>query len=224
LVESAVLLLLAVRTRVDFLRYFAGATLALGIARLLIFDNFNAQTLIFNARFATYLVAIAILAGIVAAGERFASDREMRWVQLAGIALNLLALIALTLEASGYFNRQITAAYQTHSYNEYFELRRQLVLEQKFSYSAIWLIYGAGLMKFGFWKRSAFARWQALVMIAFTIGKIFLFDVSALQQGYRILSFIALGAVLMAISYVYHRDWLRLTPRGDETSAHGTPA
>ena len=67
-------------------------------------------------------------------------------------------------------------------------------------------------------------RWQALVLIAFTIGKVFLFDVSALQQGYRILSFIALGAVLMAISYVYHRDWLRLTPRGDETSAHGTPA
>jgi uncharacterized membrane protein len=69
-------------------------------------------------------------------------------------------------------------------------------------------------MMFGFRKRSAFVRWQALVLIAFTIGKVFLFDVSELQQGYRILSFIALGAVLMGISYIYHRDWLKLTPRG----------
>ncbi|HEX7287179.1 MAG TPA: DUF2339 domain-containing protein, partial [Candidatus Angelobacter sp.] len=87
LIESAALLYVAVRTQQDFLRYFAGATLSLGIARLLFYDNFHVQTLVFNARFATYLVAIAILAGIVAAGERFASDREMPLVKLAGIGL-----------------------------------------------------------------------------------------------------------------------------------------
>src|SRR5262249_42478214 len=209
LVESAVLLLVAVRTQADFLRYFAGATLALGIVRLLIIDNFYTQRLVFNARFATYLVAIAILGGIVAAGERFAREREMRWVQLAGVGLNLLALIGLTLEASDYFSRQVTAWYQHHAYTEYAGLR-QIMFARNFSYSAIWLVYGAGLMMFGFWKRSAFVRWQALVLIAFTIGKVFLFDVSELEQGYRILSFIALGAVLMGISYVYHRDWLKL--------------
>ena len=79
-------------------------------------------------------------------------------------------------------------------------------------------MYGAGLMMFGFWKRSAFVRWQALVLIAFTIGKVFIFDVSELEQGYRIISFIALGAVLMGISYVYHRDWLKLTPPMPEDS------
>jgi uncharacterized membrane protein len=217
LVESAVLLLVAVRTRVDFLRYFASATLVLGIVRLLIIDNFYTQRLIFNARFASYLVAIAILGGIVAAGERFASEREMRWIQVAGVALNMLALIGLTLEASDYFSRQVTAWYQTHSYNEYTGLR-QIMFERRFSYSAIWLIYGAGLMMFGFWKRSAFVRWQALALIAFTIVKVFVFDVSELEQGYRILSFIALGAVLMAISYVYHRDWLRLSSPPPEES------
>ena len=73
-------------------------------------------------------------------------------------------------------------------------------------------------MTFGFWKRSAFVRWQALALIAFTIGKVFLYDVSALQQGYRIVSFIALGAVLMGISYIYHRDWLKLSPPPQENS------
>ena len=79
-------------------------------------------------------------------------------------------------------------------------------------------------MMFGFWKPSAFVRWQALVLIALTIGKVFLFDVSELQQGYRILSFIALGAVLMGISYVYHRDWLMLSRRNSENSEQETSA
>ena len=68
-------------------------------------------------------------------------------------------------------------------------------------------------MAFGFWRRSAFARWQALVLIAFTIGKVFLFDSASLGTGYRIISFMALGVVLMAISYVYSRDWLKLSRR-----------
>src|SRR5262249_29503782 len=96
LIESAALLLVSVRTKADFLRYFAGTTLALGIARLLFYDNFHVQTLIFNARFLTYLIAIAILGGIVAAGERYASSGEMPFVWFAGIWLNVLALVALS--------------------------------------------------------------------------------------------------------------------------------
>jgi len=223
LVESAVLLFVAVRTQTSFLRYFAGATLALGIARLLFYDNFNVQTLIFNARFATYLVAIAILGGIVAVGERHASEGEMPFVRAAGVWLNMLALTALTLEASSYFDRQLTTWYQTHAPGAYGSLQ-QIEFARNFSYSAIWLAYGGGLMMFGFWKRSAFVRWQALVLIAFTIGKVFIYDTSALQQGYRIVSFIALGAVLMAISYVYHRDWLKLSAHASENSTEGTSA
>jgi uncharacterized membrane protein len=208
LVESAVLLYISVRTNTNFLRYFAAVTLSLGIIRLLLWDNFQVQTLIFNARFATYLVAIAILGGIVAAANRSASTRGLMAVRLASILLNVLALIALTLEASDYFLRQMSPLYQM--YDHAAARLHQLNLARNFSYSLIWLAYGAGLMMFGFRKRSAFVRWQALVLIAFTIGKVFLFDVSELQQGYRILSFIALGGVLMGISYVYHRDWLRL--------------
>ena len=135
----------------------------------------------------------------------------------AGIVLNLLALYALTLEASDYFGRQITNLYLVPQHGGYAP-QQQIEFARNFSYSAIWLAYGAGLMTFGFWKRSAFVRWQALALIAFTIGKVFLYDVSALQQGYRIVSFIALGAVLMGISYIYHRDWLKLSPPPQENS------
>jgi uncharacterized membrane protein len=68
----------------------------------------------------------------------------------------------------------------------------------------------------GFWRRSAFLRWQALVLLAITIGKVFLWDMNQLSQGYRILSFLGLGALLLAVSFVYQRDWLNLRAGKDE--------
>jgi len=53
-------------------------------------------------------------------------------------------------------------------------------------------------------------RWQAIVLIAVTIVKVFFFDVSELDHGWRVLSFIVLGGLLLAISYAYQRDWLGL--------------
>jgi len=85
----------------------------------------------------------------------------------------------------------------------------------------LWMAYGAMLMVVGFWRRSAFVRWQALVLIAFTIGKVFLYDVSELDRGYRIVSFIVLGALLLAISFVYQRDWLRLSVQNNSAAGSG---
>ena len=68
-------------------------------------------------------------------------------------------------------------------------------------------------MAVGFWKRTAFLRWQAIILIAITIGKVFIYDVSQLDRGYRIVSFIILGVLLLAISFVYQRDWLRLSDK-----------
>jgi uncharacterized membrane protein len=72
------------------------------------------------------------------------------------------------------------------------------------------MLYGGGLLAIGFWKRSAFVRWQALVLLVFTIGKTFLYDTRNLSQGYRALSFLGLGVLLMAVSFAYQKDWLAL--------------
>ena len=210
LVESAVLLWISVKTQTNFLRYMAVVTLLLGIVRLLVYENFRVDTVIFNARFLTYAVAIAILGGIAYFGKRHASEREQPYVQLAVVAINVLALIALTWEAADYFDRiQLANRHSTIQYREVAVLRG-------FTYSAIWLVYGAVLMGIGFQTRSAFLRWQALILIALTTAKIFLYDVSLLGGSYRIVSFVALGAVLLGISFVYQRDWLRLTPRNSD--------
>ena len=77
-------------------------------------------------------------------------------------------------------------------------------------HSAWWMAYGAVLMAIGFWRQSALLRWQALVVLAFSIARVFLNGVSQQSQGYRVLSFLALGALLLAISFAYQKDWLRL--------------
>jgi uncharacterized membrane protein len=213
LVESAVLLWISVRTQTNFLRYMASAALILGICRLLFYDHFQTETLFFNLRFVTYLVAIAVLGGITAFGKRYASEKEMPLIYIAAIGVNLLALIALTLEVSDYFARRMAGS------GNHFLFYHQLVVARDFSYSAIWLLYGAVLMTIGFQKRSAFIRWQALILIAFTIGKVFMYDVSQLGGSYRIVSFIALGAVLLGISFIYQRDWLKLSSDSSEKSA-----
>src|SRR5258708_3999002 len=207
LIESAVLLWIAVTTKTNLVRIFAGCTLTLAIIRLVIIDNYTTDQLFLNTRFLTYLVALAVLGAIVWAGERYAYKQEMPLIKMSAIALNVLALLALTLEAADYFSRQ-------QALSQYGVLTYQrLDIARAFSYSAIWLVYGALLMMVGFWKKTAFVRWQALVLIALTIAKIFLLDTSQLDRGYRILSFIGLGVVLLGISFVYQQGWLQLSTK-----------
>lgn len=210
LVESAALLWIASRTGARLLGRLGIVALLLGIFRLLLFSGEQTPRLVFNERFMTYLLAIAVLGAIIRYGEPIAAENLRPFLSVAKIALSLLALTALTLEASDFFDRQITNSYGLPKNSEAFGYLRWRVLRD-FTYSAIWLLYGGSLMTLGFWKRSAFVRWQALVLMAFTIGKVFLYDVSALDKGYRIVSFVALGGVLLAVSFIYQRDWLKLS-------------
>ena len=87
-------------------------------------------------------------------------------------------------------------------------------MAERFSYSAWFLLAGAALLAVGFRRQSALLRWQGLVLLAVTIFKVFLLDTSTLSQGYRIISFLALGALLLGVSFAYQRDWLHLRAAG----------
>jgi len=204
LVESAALLWLGEKRQTPLLVALGTAALALGVFRLLVFDNFRTAHLLWNSRFATYVVAIAILGGIIYFARQVAG-REIV-VNLASVALNLLALAALTYEIRDVFSREMQP-FLNRPWTEW----RHIEIVRDFSYSALYMAYGGALMAIGFWKKSAFLRWQALILLAFTIAKVFLYDVSALETVFRVLSFIVLGALLLAISYLYQRDWLKLS-------------
>jgi uncharacterized membrane protein len=71
----------------------------------------------------------------------------------------------------------------------------------------------------GFWRRSAFFRWQALILIGLTILKVFVYDMSELERVYRILSFIVLGVLLLAISFAYQKGALKLPSESPDRGA-----
>ncbi len=196
--EAALLLWVALRNGRRLLRLAGTGVLILAAARLIVADSGYESTLLFNPRFGIFLLTIAVSAFLVYVllGRE---DQESR--QLAGgavIAINLLALFALSLEVQDYFKPQLRLAFG--------ERLRGVETMQSFTYSALWMLYGTALMVVGFWKRQAFLRWQALVLLAITTVKVFFFDIATLQRGYRIAAFIVLGVVLLAVSFFYQRS------------------
>ena len=217
-VEAAVLLWVADRVKSDFLNVFAIAALALGVARLLFIDNFYSERVLLNARMAVHVVAIGVLALVAWYGAHRNDDSGRRAAASAISALNLLALVALSREVADYYSRALLAASPQPGVwiGGEWSSTRNIAIARDFTFSALWMGYGAVLMIVGFWRRSAFIRWQALVLIAATTIKVFVYDVSQLDRGYRILSFIVLGVLLLAISFGYQRDWLKLTSNSRE--------
>jgi uncharacterized membrane protein len=187
------------------LRRLALGALALGFLGLIsfpfLFDRYL-QTAFLNSRFLTALfgiAALAIAARISLRASAQDAEASASWRQIAGgsiIAINFVALVAGVREIETFWNRAATDSEG--------ELQKALAI------SAFFMLYGAALLAAGFWKRSAFIRWQALILLVFTIGKTFLYDMRDLSQGYRVVSFLGLGALLMAISFAYQKDWLSL--------------
>ena len=153
-----------------------------------------------NAEFATALVGLTALAGVAWTANRLAARAGNVFAGCATVAavtfvlFNLLTILSVEREIGALWSSTDNA------------LQRSLAI------SGFLMFYGAILLAAGFWRRAAFVRWQALVLLVFTIGKVFFYDVSGLSQGYRVASFLALGALLMGVSYAYQKEWLGLRP------------
>jgi uncharacterized membrane protein len=209
LVEGAALLWLALRLGSRLLRSLALIALLLGLVALIVIHPAVSTAIVFNQRFGTYLVGILIFAFVarLARGAVDESEHEfaVSWPVTTAVALlivNVLILVAVGWEIHNYwwFVR----------YSGDWAVMREYRMYAQFTYSALFMIFGAIQLGIGFWKRSAFLRWQALILLAISIAKVFLVDVSQLSQGYRIVSFLGLGALLLGVSFVYQKDWLSL--------------
>ncbi|MFZ0744539.1 MAG: DUF2339 domain-containing protein [Terracidiphilus sp.] len=209
LAEGAALLWVASRVRSVLLRVLSLFCLAIGLVALLTVNPTASTTPLFNQRFGTYLFAVAVFVFVawVANNAQVEGDREYSrpWPAFAAgsvLVVNILILLSISLEIHGYWwnHRGLGNWRLHHDYEMY----------AQFTYSAWFMVFGAILLSAGFWRRSAFLRWQALVLLAVSVGKVFLVDVSELSQAYRIFSFLGLGALLLGVSFVYQRDWLNL--------------
>ena len=57
----------------------------------------------------------------------------------------------------------------------------------------------------GVWRGYAILRYASLALVWLAVGKVFAFDMRALAGFYRALSFLGLGAGLIAVGYFYQR-------------------
>jgi len=80
---------------------------------------------------------------------------------------------------------------------------------EQYSYSIAWLAFGVILLGIGIVFNSQRARLASAAVIALTILKAFLIDMSTLTGVYRALSFMCLGLVLVAIGWLYQRILFR---------------
>ncbi len=81
-------------------------------------------------------------------------------------------------------------------------------LARDLSISAFWMAYAAALLVAGFLLKQAAVRWAGLGMAFISATKVFVYDLSQLSQLYRIVSFVLLAIVLLALSFRYQR-WRR---------------
>jgi uncharacterized membrane protein len=173
------------------------------------------HALIFNRTLASFAILIAALWLVVRtyarSGEAFEEAPIARPV--ATVAANVLAIVALSAQAAGYYEAQIfqelNHAAPSASGSGGFESQRTLELAKQLSLSVVWALYACGLFVASSVRRLRLLRVMGLVLLSLTTLKVFLVDLSSLERGYRIISFIMLGAILLVVSYLYQRSQQR---------------
>jgi uncharacterized membrane protein len=114
---------------------------------------------------------------------------------VAGGAL-VFALTYLTMEIRRFYHGPILSSGGTTGAEQY-------------TYSLGWLAFGVVLLGIGIVVNSERARLASAVVIALTILKAFVIDMSTLTGVWRALSFMGLGVVLVAIGWFYQRILFR---------------
>lgn len=134
------------------------------------------------------------------------------------IMANALVVVALSAEALGYFAQPVvdgaTAADAL--------ARRDLRLARQLALSLVWAVYGGGLLLFGYVRNNRLLRVMGLLLLGLTTLKVFFLDLSALERVYRIISFIVLGAILLAVSYLYQQSQRRTDEANEDGEATTT--
>ena len=141
----------------------------------------------------------AVLAYGLPAGAAFALARAARaarpaWFVRAAASLGLaLSVLAVCLAVRHGFQ------------GERLGLDRATGQAEWYAYSAAWLGLGLLALGYGILRGSATARLASAVLVGLATLKVFLLDLSGLEGPLRALSFLGLGACLIAIGLVYQR-------------------
>jgi uncharacterized membrane protein len=188
--EAAALTWLSARFDRPRLRTAAALVFALVLVRLVTLDSTMYSidyfyTGVANRRFLTFLVSAASLW----IASRFARGTESQ--SIAYGTGHLVLLWALGLEVAGWAGRTSDP--------------QDVANVVSTGISILMAVYASALVVAGVVLRSALNRILGLGLFALVILKLYLLDVWSLSRGFRITAFLALGGLLLLVSYLYSR-------------------
>jgi uncharacterized membrane protein len=161
-----------------------------------------------NRGFGAEIGAVLALAAAIALSQRMGEGG--RWIAAgAFVMLNVVLVVAMQREIAELFESEqptLEGWGQGHALAD-------------FAFSGWLMVQGAANLVVGFMKRVALARWVGLGLLAVTVIKVFAFDLRGLSSGYRVVGYLTLGVLLMAVSFAYQRDWLGLRALTDADEA-----
>jgi uncharacterized membrane protein len=204
--EGAVLMWLSFTLRMAQFRNYSYAVFAVMALRLFFFDTtVNLRTFqpVLNERFLAFIVSIAALY-LVAYLLWRGRDTILEWripVSVFLVAANFFTVWLLSFEVWNSFDIQLAGLAPRRDIGLITMLRNA----QNLSLTGLWAFYAVILLVVGIVKRSRAVRLWALGLLAIPIVKVFVYDVFALEQVYRIIAFVGLGILLIASAYLYQR-------------------
>jgi uncharacterized membrane protein len=156
-------------------------------------------TLFLNRRTLSFAIGIAAMlftAYLLAREQEEVLDQARMFAGCLLIAANILAVVLLSVETLDYLK-------QLHLQDRISS--NALRYAQGLSLSIIWALYATFLIIVGFSRDYRPIRYMALLLFGITIVKVFFIDLSELERFYRIISFVALGIILIAVSLLYQK-------------------
>lgn len=220
-VEGAMLTWIGIKLKDQNARGFALLVLVIAVIRLWFIDSTLPGSIelfipLLNVRFATTAITAASLfvcTALYIRNRLILEPSEQKIASVLAVFGNLITLGALSTDLLTYFGRRIALLYSNVQQSDIINMRygmndtalMRLRNLQNVSLSILWAMYASVLMSVGILKHVRLARIFSLVLFAIVIFKVFLVDSSQLSEGYRIFSFIALGLILLGISFIFYR-------------------
>ena len=211
--EGAALMYLSFRLGLAELRWFSAGVFALTAVRLLAFETTNSSSLFFlsdylesyrpiiNLNFLAYAVTIGALYLSAYALWRWRDqylhpDPEERFfIPAFLVAANFLTLWILSFEIIETIDRRY-----------FFDVAPNVAGNViSLSLSVLWAVYAAVLIVLGIVRRDRYVRLAGLALLALPVVKLFAYDAFELEQVYRVIAFIGLGALLVIGGFLYQR-------------------
>jgi uncharacterized membrane protein len=154
---------------------------------------------LFNGRFLVCAAAVAgfyLLLFFLARCRDKLDIKERSAIMATFVLTQALTLAVLSVEVHDFFRFRSPGHFFDWGASHY---------AYQLSLSVLWALYASLLTAVGIFRRIRGARVLGILLLGATVLKVFLLDLSALQTFYRIISFIVLGLLLLAVSYGYNR-------------------